>query len=88
MNLPRLTQYTKETRPGPAYWTYWPINKCKVGKSRIDGAKMMTLANTANYPYKNVLKQAHIDLVEGAKIGCEGRFREVSDSTNAPSAYE
>ena len=85
MNLPKLATY-RNMNPGSKYWSSWPYNGNKVGRSRIDGHKLKSMALEAGYKDKATLDKVFIDLTEGARIGCEGTFRQPSFSTNAESA--
>ena len=85
--IPKLKDY-READPGKDYWSGWPVNKNRIGKSRIDGNKLKVLALDAGYLDIETLGKIHRDLTEGAKIGCTGNYRNRSRSTNAPSAFE
>ena len=87
MGLPKLTDYLY-FRPGWEYWKYWPNNPDTVGKSRIDGHKLKEMANQAGFPDKQQLDKVVVDLTGGARTGCRGKFRDKSDCSNAPSAFQ
>ena len=46
------------------------------------------MAMEAGFKDKQTLDKVYKDLLEGARIGCEGDFRKPSVSKNAPMAYE
>ena len=46
------------------------------------------MASMAGFKDKPTLEKVYRDLTEGARIGCEGVYREPSRSKNAPMAYE
>ena len=72
MGLPKLKSY-KDCKPGPEYWSRWPKNSCRVGKSRIDGHKLKNLAVETGFKDKEILEKVFVDLTMGAKIGCRGQ---------------
>ena len=59
-----------------------------MGKSRIDGHKLKEMANQAGFPDKQQLDKVVVDLTGGARTGCRGKFRDKSDCSNAPSAFQ
>ena len=87
MGLPRLESYGRVC-PGEAYWNNWPSNQERVGRSRIDGEKLRLLATEAGIRNTITLDRVVEDLRHGARIGCQGVFREPSVSKNTPMAYE
>ena len=54
----------------------------------IDGVKLRDLAVQLGFRNKVILSKVVEDLVEGANIGCKGRFRQPGLATNAPSAVK
>jgi len=84
--LPVVTDYT--TNPGPEFWSQFPHNHKKIGKSTICPDKLRSLAWTVGYRDEHLLELVCRDLTDGADIGCRGSCREASVSSNASSAYE
>jgi hypothetical protein len=69
-----------------SFWKKFPSNKAGVGKSMICGKKLKAMAEATGCwtaGDEAVLQ----DLVEGADIGCRGKFRAQSHSKNAESAF-
>ena len=85
-NLPVLDNY--EESPTESYWTEFPKNLEKPGKSLIDWEKLKELATFYKYPDKEGLEQVLDWLKNGAKLGCKGEFRRATKSTNARSALD
>ena len=54
----------------------------------VDAEKLRLAAINARFPDTLTLRKVYLDLKHGAKIGCEGIYREASTATNAPGAYE
>ena len=73
--------------PAPAsYWERFPSNFKKPALSLLDGRKLQQLALDAGFKNRALLKKITRDLVEGADIGCRGRYRQPGRARNAPSA--
>ena len=61
MGLPRLDNY-KDFKPGPEFWSKWPQNNRSVGKSRIDGHKLKSMAIQTGFKDMVVLEKVFLDL--------------------------
>jgi len=83
--LPTLADYSAE--PGEEFWKLFPVNR-KPGSSLISAAKLRGLAMAVGTADPDRLAAVCGDLTRGADVGCRGRWREGSRSSNAPSALE
>jgi len=83
--LPTLESY--EGDPGAEFWEQFPVNK-KPGKSLISAVKLRGLVMAVGTGDADRLALVCKDLTVGADIGCTGRWRGPSRSSNAPSAME
>jgi len=68
------------------FWDRFPKNVIQPAKSLIDPDKLKQLA--LQYGYSDIvqLNKVYLWLKQGAKIGCNGRYRLPSKSTNSKSA--
>lgn len=57
-------------------------------ESNINYDLFRELAIDAGFEDRELLEVVYSDLKFGARIGCQGEFRNPSKSTNAPSAFE
>ena len=87
MGLPKLTRYNRVVSDS-GYWSCWPKNVSKSGRSAINGERLKEMAMEAGYRDSVTLNKVVTDLTEGARIGCRGSYRDASFSTNAAMAYE
>ena len=74
MGLPKLMSYGPDLLPDAEYWSYWPTNYDRVGRSRIDGHRLKELALEVGFWDHDILERAFSDLTNGAKIGCQGVY--------------
>ena len=70
------------------YWSNFPINLVRPGRSRVSPIILKSLALKNGFRDIPLLESICNDLTVGADIGCKGSFRSPSRSTNAPSSYE
>ena len=89
MNLQRLKDYRRP--PLAKFWTSWPkrtFEQALPSKSWVSSSKLRELAVKYQYnDWANLEKVCHrLDI--GADIGCTGRARLPTFSTNAKSAYQ
>ena len=85
-NLPTLERY--DTVAPQEYWSRWPKNFKVAQKSSINYELFRELAIDAGFEDRELLEIVYSDLKYGARIGCTGKFRDPTKSTNAPSAFE
>ena len=85
-NLPILERY--DTAATQDYWSRWPKNFKVAQKSSINYELFRELAIDAGFEDRELLEVVYSDLKYGARIGCTGKFRDPTKSTNAPSAFE
>ena len=74
MGLPRLERYSRVVTDRD-FWSSWPVNHADVYKSCIDGLKLRDMALKLGFTDLLTLQKAVKDLTQGAKIGCEGKYR-------------
>ena len=84
-NLPILESYTGDAPD--SYWASFKSNLRMPASSLVKAGVLRRLALEQGFDDLVVLELACKDLEFGADIGCEGRYREPSRATNAPSAY-
>ena len=85
-NLPLLPNY-KDVAPN-WFWNDFPNNFVKPAVSHINADLLKVLALESSFKDLDILNNIICDLVNGAKIGCKGKFRNPSRATNAPSAHD
>ena len=85
-NLPILDCY-KSLAPS-WFWCLFPSNLLQPATSMVDADKLRAAAISTRFPDALTLKKVYVDLKYGAKIGCEGAYRNPSSATNAPGAHE
>ena len=88
MGLPKLENYNKT--PLASFWTSWPkrtFEQALPTKSWVSGEKLRTLALKYQYSDWARLERVCDRLGPGADIGCTGRARLQTISSNANSAY-
>ena len=84
-NLPVLDDYQGEA---PAsYWEVFPENLIQPAPPSVNADRLRELALDCGYEDLTLLEAIVFDLKHGAKIGCEGHYRNPTRATNAPSAY-
>ena len=86
-DIPVLSDYKGEVSDGE-FWKHWPRNKRKVGKSKLNADRLRELALEAGWRDIDTLDKVYADLKYGASIGCRGKYRGESFSSNAQSAYQ
>ena len=84
-DLEILESYSGRAPPG--YWEKFPANYDLPRPSLIDHDKLRRMAVELGVQGP-MLDQVLVDLQEGANIGCVGKSRLPTRSTNAPSAYQ
>ena len=85
VQLPTLSDYRGD--PGVEFWGRFPVNRAP-GKSLISAVRLRGLAMAVGTSDEQRLEAVCRDLTVGADIGCTGRWRGKSRSSNAPSALE
>ena len=85
-NLPVLQRY--DIPAGKDYWCHWPKNFNQNQKQPINVELFKKMAIDAGFHDLELLEMIYSDLKYGAKLGCKGRFREPTKSSNAPSSFE
>ena len=83
--LPKLPSYRGAAPPG--YWESFPSNMSSIRPSLICHKALRWLSKEHGVKGP-MLEQVLLDLEFGADIGCKGKCRDPTRSTNAPSAYE
>jgi hypothetical protein len=84
-----FTGVTDFQKPAPPeFWSKFPSNNDDIGKSLVNPVKLESLARATGCADWERLEVVCTDLRQGADIGCSGRFRNASVSSNAPSAYQ
>ena len=89
MNLPKLSSYKDKAPAG--YWNSWPkrtFEQMLPTRSWVSSAKLKELALNYSYSDWARLEKVCERLDKGADIGCVGRARLPTVSTNASSAFE
>ena len=85
-NLPTLDRYDI---PAPTnYWSYWPKNYNQDQKQPIKVDLFKKMAIDAGFQDLELLEIIYSDLKFGATIGCKGKYRKPTKSTNAQSSFE
>jgi len=84
--LPFIQDYRKPA--GLEFWEVFPSRPPGPGLSLIDEKALCAVAAEAGKTDWPELEMVCGDIRCGANIGCEGPFREASESSNAPSAFE
>ena len=88
MGLPKLSDYRK---PPPAgFWNHWPkrtFEQTALAKSWVSSCRLKELATVYGYTDWARLERVTQRLDHGANIGCTGRARLPTFSSNAKSAY-
>ena len=84
--LPVLERYDVPAHRN--YWCHWPKNYKLEHETNINFDLFRKLAIDAGFEDRELLEVVYSDLKFGAHIGCKGKFREPTKSTNAPSAFE
>ena len=83
--LPVLSDYS---RPAPNwFWDGFPSNYVCPAVSLINGRKLRDLAILCQYPDTEKLDRIVNRIINGSKIGCEGKFRRPSRARNSQSAF-
>jgi len=85
-DLPILADYSKPAPP--EFWERFPQNFDTTIPKIIDPDKLLQLANVAGVADSALCAQVINNIRNGAEIGCKGKFRRPTRSTNAPSALE
>ena len=84
--IPVLNDY-KSAAP-ESYWRLFPKNKKCPAISTVSHEKLKQLIDTVGSSNMDRANRVLDRLCNGAEIGCEGRFREPSNSKNSPDSYE
>lgn len=84
--LPLIEDYRKPAPP--EFWEVFPSRSPGVGVSLISENALRAVATEAGLSTWPELEAVCQDIRLGADIGCTGKFREASFSSNAPSAFE
>jgi len=84
--LPAVTNY--RTTANATFWNSFPENKIITGVSPISATRLRSWSNAVGCSDKERFEKVCKNIENGANIGCKGRFRDPSTSTNAPSAYQ
>ena len=85
-SLPAVSNYRAD--PGGEFWEKFPSNPNKIGRSTICPHKLRTLSWSLGFHNQTIVDQVCRDLTDGADIGCKGKARLPTYSSNAPSAYD
>ena len=86
LTLPRLDDYSK---PAPDwFWDIFPKNFVSPAPAKIDGAELRRLAIKYGYPDSENLDRVFEWILNGADIGCKGKYRKASKAKNSPSAFK
>ena len=88
MGLPKLANYRKS--PPAGFWNQWPkrtFEQTALAKSWVSSSRLKELAKTYGYTDWARLERVVQRLDHGADIGCTGRGRLPTFSSNAKSAY-
>ena len=84
--LPVLANY--RSKAPAAYWDLFPKNNTCPAVPGINRVAIQQIANTVGVSDIARLNRVIKRTVEGADIGCKGKFRDSSQSTNAANTYE